>query len=94
MKKYYICPKDTVAVAVNHLAAFDYVDLPDGHVLLSGQGNTDRFEQHITVEPLPDLYSPEPISDAHAKRLAPLGIQPGHKTIDVRNAARKLHRLM
>ena len=94
MRKYYLCPKDVVAVAVNHLSTFHYVDLPDGSVLLSGEGNTDRFEQHVTVEPLPDLYDPTPISQAHATRLAPLGIQPGHRTVDVRSVARKLHKLM
>lgn len=94
MRKFYICPKDIALIAHKHLANYHFIDLPDGSVLLSGVGNTDQFEQHVTVEPLPDLYDPSPIADHHADRLAHLGIQRGHKTVDVRNAARKIVRLM
>jgi hypothetical protein len=94
MRTLYICPKDVALIAHKHLASYHYIDLPDGIVLLSGEGNTDGFEQHVTVEPLPDLYDPSPIADHHADRLTHLGVKRGHKAIDVRNAARKIVRLM
>ena len=94
MRRLYLCPKDVALIAVNHLSVYHYVDLPGGSVLLSGEGNTSKFEQHATVEPLPELFDPSPISNDHANRLASLGVKPGHKVIDVRNAARNFCKLM
>lgn len=94
-KFFYIVDSDVALSSVRlYEGGFHCLDLPNGQVLLSCHFPTetekDRFEQHASAEPLPEISDPTPIKTAHVDKLKHLGIKAGHTTRDVRKAARAI----
>jgi len=95
---YYIVPKNTVLEHVPQIAVANWIELPDGDVLLTAAFHTAdrqaRFESHPQVTSLPHPMSGEPVGDAVAGKLAHLGVKATHRTWDVAGLVSKIHEPM
>lgn len=94
MRAYYIVDRDVALAGGKHFDSFHFVDLPNGQVLMSaeGEGTGHRlFSRHVTAE---QLAAEGPIDGSHAGKLAHLGVKKGHTLKEVAQAARAVHRLM
>lgn len=100
IRMLYIVPQDVALAAISsgRFHQPHFIDLPDGHVLLTAafrnSEEQDLFEAIPAVHSLPHPFDPTAIHDAHVDKLAHLGVKKGHKTRDVHKLAKKVHRLL
>jgi hypothetical protein len=95
-KFLYVCPRDIAVAHSRHFITANWIDLPNGSVLLSGEFSDeqrkDLFEQNISVEPC--CHDGDTVTQQHAQKLASIGVRMGNTAKQVRTAAKKIHGLM
>jgi hypothetical protein len=99
MRVYHICTPDTAQMAARHCITYHWRELPNGKALLSSEFKSAqaqaRFEQHVTVTPLPSVLDPAPLAAEHVANFAHIGVHHGHTMRDLVTIVKKeLHCLL
>jgi len=94
-KYLYIVPKDVAQANIHRLNA-NWIDLPNGKVLLSAEFNDEPHQDdfHRTASAEPVAHDGELVSEEHVQQLAHLGVKIGHTHKQIRALAKKIHGLM